>query len=131
MKVVMRGTCSECYQTCDLVLTEKTKEIVCPTCGHAVPALEDRAMESLGKDQGKRRMLTVVAVIFFLISAALLVAFATGSGGGDPGAAAGAPGAIGALPSSAQGMLIGSIVTLLISLVVGAMASSRSYVCEF
>ncbi len=124
MAVVMRGTCSECYQTMELVLTERQKEIVCPVCGHAVPALDSKTMQAIGKDQSKRRMLTVVAFVLFLVAAALFVGFIKVAEPplGD---------AFTQIPGPAKGLLGGSVLSLLVSLGVGFMASNRSYVCEF
>ena len=39
--------------------------------------------------------------------------------------------AFGALPGAAKGLLGGSVLMLLVSMGVGFVASSRSYVCEF
>ncbi len=126
MAVVMRGTCSECYQTMDLVLTDRQKEIVCPVCGHAVPALDSKTMQAIGKDQTKRRMFTVVAFMLFLVAAALFVAFIVKAEPAVVGEAF-----AGGLPGVAMGLLGGSLGVLLISLGVGFVASNRSYVCEF
>lgn len=125
MKVVLRGTCSECYQTTELLLTDKTKEIVCPTCGHAVPALESKAMKAISKDQGKRRMLSIVAFVLFLLAAVLFVLFIRAAEPGEVGKA------FVTLPGPAKGMLGGAILALLLSMGVGFVASSRDYVCEF
>jgi len=124
MAVVMRGTCSECYQTMELMLTEKQKEIVCPVCGHAVPALDAKAMESIGKEQAKRRMLGIVAFVLFLVAAALFYGFVTKA---EPPAGQ----QFTVLPGVAKGLLGASIVALLAAMGVGFMASNRSYVCEF
>ena len=124
MKVVLRGTCSECYQTTELVLTERNKEIVCPTCGHAVPALEPDAMKAIGRDQSKRRMLGTVAFICFLVAAVLFYLFVQKAGGGPPESAP-------PLTGAAKGMLGGTIVMLLASIGVGFVASTRMYACEF
>jgi len=124
MKVNLSGTCSECYQVTDLVLTEKTKEIVCPTCGHSVPPLDEGSMASLAKDQSKRLMMGIAAIVAFVLAGLFFIGLVTKSGGGVPG---GMPG----LPGAAVGMMVASIVMLLISLVLGFMASSRAYVCEF
>jgi hypothetical protein len=124
MKVVLNGSCSECYQVTDLVLTEKTKEIICPTCGHSVPPLDEGAMASLAKDQSKRTLLGIVAAVAFLAAGLLFLGFVVNSGGG-------APGSTQSLPGNAMGMLVGSIVMLLASLGLGFVASSRTYVCEF
>ena len=124
MAVVMRGTCSECYQTMDLVFTERQKEIVCPVCGHAVPALDDKTMRGIGKDQGKRRMFTIVATALFVVAVGLFIGFIVKA---EPGAGQDFT----QLPNVAKGLLGGSILFLLISLGVGFVASNRSYVCEF
>jgi hypothetical protein len=124
MKVVLNGTCSECYQVADLVLTEKTKEIVCPTCGHSVPPLDEGSMASLAKDQSKRTILGIAGFLAFLVAGLLFLGFVLKSGGGVPGA--GKP-----LPGDATGYLVGAIVLLLASLGLGFVASSRSYICEF
>jgi len=124
MKVVLNGTCSECYQVTDLVLSEKTKEIVCPTCGHSVPPLDEGSMASLAKDQSKRNMMGIAAAVAFLIAGLLFLGFISKSGGGVPNPAQ-------SLPGAAVGMMAGSIVMLLASLGLGFAASSRTYVCEF
>jgi hypothetical protein len=124
MAVVMRGTCSECYQTMDLVLSERQKEIVCPVCGHAVPALDQQTMRSLGKDQGKRKMLTVVATLLFVLAAGLFLGFILKA---EPPVGK----TFDVMPPVAKALLGGSILVLLISLGVGFVASNRSYVCEF
>jgi hypothetical protein len=124
MKVVLHGTCSECYGAADLILTEKTKEIVCPTCGHSVPPLDEGAMASLAKDQSKRTLLGIAAFAAFVIAGLLFLGFVVKSGGGVPGRQP-------PLPGDAMGMMVGAIVLLLASLGVGFMASSRAYVCEF
>ncbi|MHC4915289.1 MAG: hypothetical protein ACYTGB_07335 [Planctomycetota bacterium] len=126
MAVVMRGTCSECYQTMDLVMTERQKEIVCPVCGHAVPALDDKTMRSIGREQGKRRMLGIVAFVLFLVAAALFIGFIKAAEPADP-----AQGWAAGLPGTAKGLLGVSVLSLLASMGVGFMASNRSYVCEF
>jgi len=124
MAVVMRGTCSECYQTMDLVLTERQKEIVCPVCGHAVPALDGNTMSSIGKDQGKRRVMTVVAFVLFALAVGLFVGFIMKS---EPPTGK----EFTQLPGAAKGLLGASIVALLVSMGVGFVASNRSYICEF
>jgi hypothetical protein len=124
MAVVMRGTCSECYQTMDLFLTERQKEIVCPVCGHAVPALDANTMSSIGKDQGKRRVMTIVAFILFGLAVGLFVGFIMKS---EPPAGQ----EFTQLPGVAKGLLGASIVTLLVAMGVGFVASNRSYICEF
>ena len=124
MKVSLNGTCSECYQVTDLVLTEKTKEIVCPTCGHSVPPLDEGSMASLAKDQSKRSWMGIGAVIAFVLAVLFFMGLVSNAGGGVPGNTSG-------LPGPAVGMMAGSIVMLLVSLVLGFLASSRSYVCEF
>ena len=124
MAVVMRGTCSECYQTMELVLTERQKEIVCPVCGLAVPALDSKTMQAISKDQSKRRMLTVVAFLIFLVAVALFVAFINVA---EPPVGK----AFEHIPGPAKALLGGSVLSLLVSLGVGFMASNRSYVCEF
>jgi hypothetical protein len=103
----------------ELVLGEKQKEIVCPVCGHAVPALDSKTMDNLGKEQGKRRTLGIVAFVLFLLAAGLFIFFVKNSM---------APGAI---TSSAKAMLGASVVSLLASMGVAFVASNRSYVCEF
>lgn len=125
MAVVMRATCSECYQTMELVLTEKQKEIVCPVCGHAVPSLDEKTMESIGKDQAKRRVLSIVAFVLFLVAAGLFVWFVKTAE--PPLGQAWKDG----LPGPAKAMLGVSVVSLLAALGVGFVASNRSYVCEF
>ncbi|HOX05131.1 MAG TPA: hypothetical protein PK280_01920 [Planctomycetota bacterium] len=124
MKVTLNGTCSECYQVTDLILTEKTKEIICPTCGHAVPTLDEGSMASLAKDQSKRAIMGIIAALAFVVAGFLFLGFVTNSGGGVPGN-------IPSLPGNAMGMLVGSIVMLLVSLGLGFVAASRNYVCEF
>jgi hypothetical protein len=124
MKVVLNGTCSECYQVTDLVLSEKTKEIVCPTCGHSVPPLDEGAMASLAKDQSKRNMMGLAGAAAFLLAALLFFGFTANSGGGEPGA-------MKAMPGNAMGYLVGSVVLFLASLGLGYVASSNTYVCEF
>jgi DNA-directed RNA polymerase subunit RPC12/RpoP len=124
MKVVLSGTCSECYQATDLILTEKTKEIVCPTCGHSVPPLDEGSMASLAKDQSKRAMMGAAAAALFLLAGLLFLGFVVKSGGGVPGPTQ-------EIPGGAVGMMAGSIIMLLASLGLGFVASSRSYVCEF
>ncbi len=126
MAVVMRGTCSECYQTMDLFLTDKQKEIVCPVCGHAVPSLDSKTMQAIAKDQAKRRVFTVVAFLLFLLAVGLFVGFIDRA---EP-AVMGDTWANG-LPGIAKGLLGGSVGVLLVSLIVGFVASNRSYVCEF
>jgi len=125
MAVVMRATCSECYQTMDLVLKDKQKEIVCPVCGHAVPALDPKTMSSIGKDQGKRRMLTVVALLLFALAVGLFVGFVMKAE--PPAGKAWEHG----LPGIAKALCGASVLSLVLSLGVGFMASNRSYVCEF
>lgn len=124
-KVVLRGTCSECFQVTDLILTEKTTELVCPTCGHSVPALEAGDRNALARDQGKKRVLAIVALAAFALAALLFYGFIA-KAEPPPGA-----GADWRTPGAATGMLVGSIIMLLVSLVVGFMSSDRSYVCEF
>ena len=124
MKVVLHGTCSECYQVSDLMLTEKTKEIICPTCGHSVPPLAEEAMRKLAKDQSKRNLLGIVAIAAFAVAALLFLLFVVKSSGGPPDPASRMPGSVVAL-------LVFSILFFLTSLGVGFVASSRSYVCEF
>ena len=126
MAVVMRGTCFECYQTMDLVMAERQKEIVCPVCGHAVPALDDKTMRSIGREQGKRRMLGFVAVVLFVVAVALFFGFMKAAEPASP-TETWANG----LPGTAKGLLGVSILSLLASMGVGFMASNRSYVCEF
>ncbi len=126
MAVVMRGTCSECYQTTELFLTEKQKEIVCPVCGHAVPALDSKTMQAIAKDQSKRRTFTVLAFVLFLLAVGLFVGFIIKA---EPQVAGQA--FVGGLPGFAKGLLGGSVGVLLVSLIVGFVASNRSYVCEF
>jgi len=126
MKVVLNGTCSECYQVADLVLTEKTKEIVCPTCGHSVPPLDEGSMASLAKDQGKRTILGIAGFLAFLVAGLLFLSFVLKSV-----ALGGVPGGGKPLPGDVVGMLVGAIVLLLASLGLGFVASSRSYICEF
>jgi DNA-directed RNA polymerase subunit RPC12/RpoP len=124
MKVTLSGTCSECYQATDLVLTEKTREIICPTCGHSVPPLDEGSMASLAKDQSKCTMMGIAAVAAFLVAGLLFLGFISKSGGGVPGA-------MQSLPGAAMAMMAGSILLLIVSLALGFIASSRSYVCEF
>jgi len=124
MRVVLQASCSECYQLSDLVLSEKTREIVCPTCGHSVPPLEESAMSALAKDQRKRLIMTAAACAAFLLAGILFLVFISKSGGG-------APADLKELPSDAIGMMVGAIVLLLASLGVGFVAASRSYLCEF
>ena len=124
MKVMLRATCSECYQMTEMVLTEKMGEIVCPTCGHSVPALEQKAMVALAKDQGKRRKFMALSLVAFVLAAALFVGFILGA---EPPAGESFQG----FNAKATGFLVGSILMLLASLGLGAVASSRAYVCEF
>ncbi len=125
MGVVMRGTCSECYQTTDLVLSERQKEIVCPVCGHAVPSLDGKTMGSISKDQGKRRMLTVVAVLLFVLAAGLFLGFIIKAE--PPMGETWEQG----MPGIAKALCGGSVLSLVLSMAVGFAASNRSYVCEF
>jgi hypothetical protein len=124
MPVVMRATCSECYQTMDLMLKERQKEIVCPVCGHAVPALDEKTMRAIGRDQGKRRMLAVVSVILFVVAVAFFIGFAVKA---EPKAGE----QFTQIPGFAKGLLGASILSLLAAMGVGFAASNRSYVCEF
>jgi hypothetical protein len=122
MAVVMRATCSECYQTMDLLIGEAQKEIVCPVCGHAVPALESKVMQALSKDQAKRRLFAAVSVVFFLAAVGLFIFFTVKA---EPVAGSEE------IPSQAKAMLGGALIMLLASIGVGYVASNRSYVCEF
>jgi hypothetical protein len=124
MAVVMHGTCSECYQTMDLILEKRQKEIVCPSCGHAVPALEAKVMDSIAKDQGKRRVLTVLAMLLFLLAAGLFLGFIVKAEPPPSQSWAG-------LPGVAKALFGGAVLSLVLSLAVGFAASSRTYVCEF
>ena len=83
-------------------------------------------MQSIGKDQSKRRMLTVVAFLLFLVAVGLFVGFINKA---EP-PVAGQTWEAG-LPGIAKGLLGGSLGMLLVSLGVGFVASNRSYVCEF
>ncbi len=125
MAVGMRGTCSECYQTTDLLLSERQKEIVCPVCGHAVPALDSKTMGSIGKDQGKRRVLTVIAFMLFVVAVGLFVGFIMKAE--PPPNETWKDG----LPGIAKALCGASVLSLVLSLGVGFMASNRNYVCEF
>jgi len=124
MKVVLHGTCSECYQDTELILTDKTKEIICPTCGHSVPPLDEEAMARLSKDQSKRNLMGLVAIAAFAVATLLFLIFVAKSGGGAPDPAS-------RMPGSAVALLVFSILFFLSSLGVGFVAASRSYVCEF
>ena len=124
MKVVLRGTCSECYQTTDLHLSDKDRQIICPTCGHAVPALEDKALRALSKDQGKRRLLGALGFFVFLAAVGLFIGFIVQA---EPAAGQ----QFKSLSGQAQGMLGGSALALVISMALGFVASNRSYICEF
>jgi hypothetical protein len=126
MKVVLHGTCSECYQDTELILTDKTKEIICPTCGHSVPPLDEEAMARLSKDQSKRSLMGIVAIAAFAVAALLFLIFVAKSA-----AAGGPPDPASRLPGSAVALLVFSILFFLSSLGVGFVAASRSYVCEF
>ena len=124
MRVVLQASCSECYQVSDLVVTEKTREIICPTCGHSVPPLEEGAMSALAKDQKKRLIMTVAAGAAFVLAGVFFLVFIKKAGGGPPAALA-------QLPGDAVAMMAVAIVMLLVALGVGFVAASRSYVCEF
>jgi uncharacterized membrane protein YvbJ len=124
MRVVLNATCSECYGASELILSEKTKEIICPTCGHSVPPLDDQAMKALTKDQNQRRIFAGASGGAFLLALIFFCVFMSKAGGGDPAAMT-------QLPGDAVAMMAIAIVCLLGSLVLGFLAASRSYVCEF
>ena len=124
MRVVLNATCSECYGAAELVLSEKTREIICPTCGHSVPPLDDQAMKALTKDQNTRRIYAAASGGAFLLALIFFFVFMSKAGGGDPSA-------LTQLPGDAVAMMAIAIVCLLGSLVLGFLAASRSYVCEF
>jgi hypothetical protein len=124
MRVVLNATCSECFGATELILSEKTKEIICPTCGHSVPPLDDKAMKALTKDQNMRRIYAAAGGGAFVLALIFFFVFMSKAGGGDPTQ-------LKELPGDAVAMMAMAIVFLLGSLVLGFLAASRSYVCEF
>ena len=116
MKVVLQAMCSECYQPVGLVLTEKSKNIHCPICGHEVPMLEQGSFVALARDQKKRGLFAFGSFLGFLAAAGGFVWYITEfekeAGNTTAGIAL---------------MVLGGLVTLGL----GWMASNRRYVCEF
>ncbi len=125
MGVEMTATCSECYQTTDMIFATKQKEMVCPVCGHAVPSMDVEDMKNLQKEQAKKKVLSMVAMAVFGLAILLFGAFIMAA---EP--PAGEKFKDG-LPGSATVMLALSIVSLLVSMGVSWVASNRSYICEF
>jgi len=116
MKVELQAMCSECYQPVALVLTEQSKNIRCPVCGHEVPMIEKGSFTSLAKDQSKRKLFAAGAFLSFLALAGgfawFITEFEKEQGSTVPGIAL---------------MVIAGLATLVLAWVGG----SRRYVCEF
>jgi DNA-directed RNA polymerase subunit RPC12/RpoP len=117
MKVDLQAMCSECYQPVGLVLTEESKNIRCPVCGHEVPMIDKGDFQALAKDQSKRKLMALGALASFLALAGGFVWYITEFEKGDEG---------NPIPGIALMVLAGCATLFL-----GWVAGSRRYVCEF
>lgn len=117
MKVDLQAMCSECYQPVDLALSEASKNIRCPVCGHEVPMIDKGDLLALSKDQSKRKFMALGALASFLALAGGFVWYITEFEKGDDG---------NPIPGIAL-MAIAGLATLFL----GWVGASRRYVCEF